>query len=200
MVRAVPAAPRDRDAPRAWFSRAVRGPKFRDRVRLRRAARNGDRRLLALLTLDTIVMARRHGRPPRRGSMGAPVAPARRHGGGHRPSPRLRRRSPATRTRLAVALTVPGSRPDGRPSPRTMLAASASRSGSTGPGPIRRRAVPDRHGRGAGHGLHDPSTDVTGDDPVATGKIALAHLNEFPDYYTRLEQMEEQAKREHGMG
>jgi hypothetical protein len=48
------------------------------------------------------------------------------------------------------------------------------------------------------HGRHDPSTDVTGDDPVTTGKIALAHLNESPDYYTRLEQMEEQAKREHG--
>jgi hypothetical protein len=45
------------------------------------------------------------------------------------------------------------------------------------------------------HGLHDPATDVTGDDPILTGKIALAHLNEFPDYYTRLEQMEEAAKR-----
>ena len=48
------------------------------------------------------------------------------------------------------------------------------------------------------HGRHDPATDVTGDDPVTTAKIALAHLNEFPDYYTRLEQMEEQAKRDHG--
>jgi hypothetical protein len=48
------------------------------------------------------------------------------------------------------------------------------------------------------HGLHDPSTNVTGDDAVTTGKIALAHLNEFPDYYTRLERMEEEAKREHG--
>jgi Protein of unknown function (DUF5661) len=48
------------------------------------------------------------------------------------------------------------------------------------------------------HGLHDPATNVTGDDPVVTGKIALAHLNEFPDYYTRLERIEEQAKREHG--
>ncbi|GAB3046922.1 DUF5661 family protein [Spirosoma pulveris] len=36
------------------------------------------------------------------------------------------------------------------------------------------------------HGLHDPSTDVTGNDPLLTGKIALAHLNEFPDYYSRL--------------
>ena len=46
------------------------------------------------------------------------------------------------------------------------------------------------------HGLHDPATNVTDDDPVITGKIALAHLNEFADYYTRLEQMEEEAKRE----
>ena len=49
------------------------------------------------------------------------------------------------------------------------------------------------------HGLHDPATNVTGDDPTITGKIALAHLNEFPDYYTRLEAMEEQAKRDHGL-
>ena len=46
------------------------------------------------------------------------------------------------------------------------------------------------------HGLHDLLTNVTDDDPVVTGKIALAHLHEFPDYYTRLEQMEEQAKHE----
>jgi hypothetical protein len=37
---------------------------------------------------------------------------------------------------------------------------------------------------------------MTGDDPILTGKIALAHLNEFPDYYTRLEWMKEQADRE----
>ena len=48
------------------------------------------------------------------------------------------------------------------------------------------------------HGLHDGATNVSDDDPVVTGKIALAHLNEFPDYYTRLERMEEEAKREHG--
>jgi hypothetical protein len=48
------------------------------------------------------------------------------------------------------------------------------------------------------HGRHDPVTNVTDDDPVVTGKIALAHLNEFPDYYTRLERMEEQAKSEQG--
>jgi hypothetical protein len=32
------------------------------------------------------------------------------------------------------------------------------------------------------HGWHDPQTDVTGDDPILTGKIALAHMKEFPDY------------------
>jgi Protein of unknown function (DUF5661) len=46
------------------------------------------------------------------------------------------------------------------------------------------------------HGRHDPQTDVTGDDPIVTGKIALAHMKEFPDYYVRLERMEEQAKAE----
>ena len=46
------------------------------------------------------------------------------------------------------------------------------------------------------HGSHDPATDVTGDDPVTTGKIALAHLKEFPDYYTRLERMEREAHRD----
>ena len=44
-----------------------------------------------------------------------------------------------------------------------------------------------------------PATDVTGDDPIVTAKIALAHLNEFPDYYTRLEAMEEEAKRDQGI-
>jgi hypothetical protein len=48
------------------------------------------------------------------------------------------------------------------------------------------------------HGLHDLLTNVTDDDPIVTGRIALAHLREFPDYYTRLEQMEEQAKRDLG--
>ena len=46
------------------------------------------------------------------------------------------------------------------------------------------------------HGTHDSATDVTGDDPIITGKIALAHLNEFPDYYTRLKRMEDEAERE----
>lgn len=48
------------------------------------------------------------------------------------------------------------------------------------------------------HGLEDAFTNVTGDDPVTTGKIALAHLNEFPDYYTRLEKMEKEAEEFHG--
>ena len=46
------------------------------------------------------------------------------------------------------------------------------------------------------HGAHDPQTDVTHDDPLLTGKIALAHLKEFPDYYVRLERMEDEAERE----
>jgi hypothetical protein len=45
------------------------------------------------------------------------------------------------------------------------------------------------------HGLRDPTTNVTDDDPLLTGKIALAHLREFSDYYIRLERMEEEAKR-----
>ena len=44
------------------------------------------------------------------------------------------------------------------------------------------------------HGLVDPHTNVTNDDPIITGKIALAHLNEFPDYYTRLDKMEKEAE------
>jgi Protein of unknown function (DUF5661) len=46
------------------------------------------------------------------------------------------------------------------------------------------------------HGLRDPRTNVTDDDPTFTAKIALAHLNEFADYYTRLERMEADAERE----
>src|SRR5262245_49399624 len=44
------------------------------------------------------------------------------------------------------------------------------------------------------HGSHDPQTDVTGDDPIITGKIALAHMKEFPDYYERLERMESRSE------
>jgi len=44
------------------------------------------------------------------------------------------------------------------------------------------------------HGTRDPKTNVTNEDTLMTGKIALAHLNEFPDYYTRLEKMEKEAE------
>lgn len=44
------------------------------------------------------------------------------------------------------------------------------------------------------HGLRDAETNVTDDDALMTGKIALAHLNEFPDYYDRLEKMEKEAE------
>ena len=46
----------------------------------------------------------------------------------------------------------------------------------------------------AEHGEVKEETNVTDDDPLTTGKIALAHLNEFPDYYTRLQKMETEAK------
>jgi hypothetical protein len=44
------------------------------------------------------------------------------------------------------------------------------------------------------HGNHDLSTNVTDNDEIITGKIALAHLNEIPDYYTRLKKMESEAE------
>ena len=43
------------------------------------------------------------------------------------------------------------------------------------------------------HGFDNKITNVTNDDALITGKIALAHLNEFPDYYDRLEKMEKEA-------
>ena len=48
------------------------------------------------------------------------------------------------------------------------------------------------------HGTRSPHTDITDDDPLLTGKIALAHLNEFADYYTRLDKMEGEARAAHG--
>lgn len=44
------------------------------------------------------------------------------------------------------------------------------------------------------HGLRNSHTNVTNDDPLFTGKITLAHLNEFPDYYTRLDKLEKEAE------
>ena len=45
------------------------------------------------------------------------------------------------------------------------------------------------------HGTEEANTNVTDDDPLMTGKIALAHLNEFPDYYTRLLKLEDEAEK-----
>lgn len=44
------------------------------------------------------------------------------------------------------------------------------------------------------HGSKDPQTNVTDNDAKLTGEIALAHLKEIPDYYTRLAKMEKAAK------
>lgn len=44
------------------------------------------------------------------------------------------------------------------------------------------------------HGTENSVTNVTNDDPLMTGKIALAHLNELSDYYTRLEKMEQEGE------
>jgi hypothetical protein len=44
------------------------------------------------------------------------------------------------------------------------------------------------------HGTQDPDTDITHDDSIKTGKIALAHLREYPLYYTDLDAMEKKAK------
>jgi hypothetical protein len=45
------------------------------------------------------------------------------------------------------------------------------------------------------HGLENKSTNVTNDDAIMTGKIALAHINEIPDYYRRLKKMESEGKK-----
>ena len=44
------------------------------------------------------------------------------------------------------------------------------------------------------HGTQDLETNVTDDDVTVTAKIARAHLNEFPDYYSRLATMEAEAE------
>jgi hypothetical protein len=43
------------------------------------------------------------------------------------------------------------------------------------------------------HGARDVQANVSNDDALITGKITLAHLKEFPDYYTRLSAMEKEA-------
>jgi hypothetical protein len=45
------------------------------------------------------------------------------------------------------------------------------------------------------HGTRNLVTNVTDDDEGLTAKIALAHLAEFPDYYTRLERLEKAAEK-----
>ena len=89
--------------------------------------------------------------------------------------------------------------PHGKGSPQRKREASASRSASTG---TRRPSTSTSSGAGWTSSSSTVSTTSERMSPatiaVTTGKIARAHLNEFPDYYTRLEQMEEQAKREHG--
>ncbi len=47
------------------------------------------------------------------------------------------------------------------------------------------------------HGPHYPATDITHDDSILIGKLVLAHLNQFPDYYTRLARMRAAAERQH---
>lgn len=44
------------------------------------------------------------------------------------------------------------------------------------------------------HGTRYPETNVTNNDLILTGKIAWAHLKEFPDYYSRLEKLEKEAE------
>ena len=45
------------------------------------------------------------------------------------------------------------------------------------------------------HGKIHTDTNVSNDESLVTGKIALAHLNEFPDYYDRLEKLEKRANK-----
>lgn len=45
------------------------------------------------------------------------------------------------------------------------------------------------------HGKINEITNITNDDALMTGKIALAHLNELSDYYDRLEKMEKQGEK-----
>ena len=44
------------------------------------------------------------------------------------------------------------------------------------------------------HGSRFPDLDISGDDPIVSAKIALAHLRELPDYYERLVRMEAEAE------
>lgn len=48
------------------------------------------------------------------------------------------------------------------------------------------------------HGTQNPQTNVTDNDLMKTGKIALAHLHELPDYYQRLKKMENEEEQQGG--
>jgi len=48
------------------------------------------------------------------------------------------------------------------------------------------------------HGSKDKETNITDDDPVITAKIAWAHLKEDPEYYTKLNKMEDAEEGENG--
>jgi len=45
------------------------------------------------------------------------------------------------------------------------------------------------------HGKRYKESNITNDDLLVTGKIVLAHLFEYPDYYERLERMEKTAEK-----
>lgn len=45
------------------------------------------------------------------------------------------------------------------------------------------------------HGKINKKTNVTNDDLLMIGKIALIHIIEFPDYYIRLKKLEDQAEK-----
>ena len=54
-----------------------------------------------------------------------------------------------------------------------------------------------RIGLGVEHGIINPAANVNNDDLIAAGKIALAHLNEFPGYYDRPGRMKGQQNEPH---
>ena len=48
------------------------------------------------------------------------------------------------------------------------------------------------------HGTKNPETNVTNDDPIETGKIALEHLKEDPEYYSKLAEVEPEVEKANG--
>lgn len=45
------------------------------------------------------------------------------------------------------------------------------------------------------HGTRDPQTNVTNDDMITTALITIAHLKEFPNYYEKLDLMEQELEK-----